>query len=122
MELNKYDYMFLLSNTKFISNKFITWVLNKFNMGAITFGVVVFIDKNLRKDINIILHELVHVQQYINHGFYLFIIIYLYNFFRGWVVTRSFHTAYMCIPFEIEAYNHVDKNFVPIYYEWLKSK
>ena len=116
MELNKSDYIRLLNVTKFISFKPIAWILNKFNMGAITFGTYVFIDKDLRNDADTILHELVHVQQYINHGFSLFLIIYLYNFFKGWIITRSFHSAYMCVPFEIEAYDYEDWDFYLYYY------
>ncbi len=117
MNLNKNDYIRLLNKTHFISFRPITWILNKFNMGAITFGIIVFIDKDLKGSVGTILHELVHVQQYYNYWFVGFIPVYLYHFFRGWIVT-SFHDAYMCVPFEIEAYGYRDGSFERVYNEW----
>lgn len=115
MELNREDYVRLLDRTHFFSIGFVTWILNKFNMGAITFVTIVFIDKKLRDNTDTILHELVHVQQYHNYWFVGFIPVYLYYFFRGWIIT-DFHSAYMCVPFEVEAYDYKDPKFSLYYY------
>ena len=124
MELSKSDYIRLINNTKFVSNKFIDWLLKKFDIGAITFGNYVFITKftkNYWK--TLVLHELIHVQQYINHGFSGFIIIYLFHFCKGLIKYKNWNKAYVNVPFEVEAYEYpMDIIFVSVYDVWLKHE
>ena len=80
-------------------------VLNLFipiNIEAITLGPVVLSRTDLPKEI--VCHERIHYLQYKELFFVGFLMLYLWDFLRGYVVYRSWNIAYQRIRFEQEAY------------------
>jgi len=98
---------------KIIQNKLVDWILNKISnkslkIDGLTIGRLIFIRKNYL-DITLLAHELVHVLQYNQIGFFKFIYKYLkYNNKYG----------YRKNPFEIEAYKKQSSLF---FRSWAKN-
>ncbi len=109
----------------FIENsKIPVWLsyLAPISIGAITLGFLVIgrgeMDEELRR------HETIHFQQYLETGFLGFVLIYLWDYLRGYAKHKDGSLAYRQIRAEIEAY---ENDHDPQYLEdrkrwaWLKS-
>ena len=88
--------------------KFNHWLPRLLGDGAITLYpfILVVCSKELALQDDILSHEMVHIEQVRTLGWLNFYSHYLWYFFKSYVKTWSFYTAYMAIPFEIEAYAH----------------
>ena len=75
------------------------------NIAAITLYPYVFIKSSKEEtSTTLIRHELIHVHQIKEVGIVPFYLIYLWDFFLGLILHRSFQRAYYSIRFEQEAY------------------
>lgn len=90
-------------------------ILKLFNASAITFGNKIYfpkpIDQNDPGTVYLIVHELVHVEQYKKNGMILFLLKYLNELIRNLITYRRFIPAYKNISFEKEAYMKGSKIF-----------
>lgn len=72
---------------------------------GMTLGLFIFLrhDSDRSGTRQLIAHELVHVQQYIELGSRQFLIRYVRDYLREFRRRRNHHQAYLAIPFETEA-------------------
>jgi len=85
--------------------KFNNWIPKILKVGAITFYPWVFI-ANKKEDTatTLITHEMVHVWQVRQHGWFSFYISYCLYWLAGLIRWKSHNVAYREIPFEQDAY------------------
>jgi Domain of unknown function (DUF4157) len=72
-------------------------------VAAMTLGPWILVRRGRDHDAGLIAHELVHVQQWREHGAVLFLARYLAAYLRGRLRGEPHWTAYASIPFEAEA-------------------
>jgi Domain of unknown function (DUF4157) len=72
-------------------------------VAAMTLGRWVLVRRGRDEDVGLMAHELVHVQQWREHGAVLFLARYLSSYVRGRLRGEPHWTAYAAIPFESEA-------------------
>ena len=77
------------------------WLPRAARARAMTFGRTVFWAGAV--DTSLVPHELVHVRQYQEHGFAMFLVRYLTAYFRGRLAGKGHRQAYLDIPFEVQA-------------------
>jgi hypothetical protein len=68
-----------------------------------TLGRWILVRRGREQDAGLIAHELVHVQQWREHGALPFLARYLADYARGRLRGQPHWTAYAAIPFESEA-------------------
>jgi hypothetical protein len=96
---------------KFIPNIFSIFI----PVAAVTIFPFIFIRNGLspRSEKQIINHEKIHIKQYQETFVFPFLIIYLYDFVKGYIKYRDFSIAYYFIRFEQEAYeSDSDENYI----------
>ena len=75
---------------------------------GVTYGRVVFVDPEMfngdpKRLATLVIHELVHVRQFHDHGYFRFSARYLKDYLTGRVGGKSGRQAYLDVPAEIEA-------------------
>lgn len=80
----------------------------KTRASAITLGERVFIRREFFADdghvpLDLIAHEVTHVAQFLRDGFFPFLWLYLRDYLGGRTRGMDDHTAYLAIPYEVEA-------------------
>jgi hypothetical protein len=68
-----------------------------------TLGRFVLVRRGHEHDVGLIAHELVHVEQWREHGVCRFLVDYLRGYVRGRAAGLGHWAAYRAIPFEQEA-------------------
>lgn len=104
----------IVFNRKF-SFKYNHWIfrlpiLKNFG-GIVLFGTVYFKDDYDKIPKSMILHEMTHIEQMKDDGYFLFYFKYIYYHIRGYMKWKNHWDAYWFNPYEIEArYNEEERN------------
>ena len=91
-------------------------------IGAITLGFIVFSRDEMTEQTK--RHETIHFQQFLELGFIGFLVLYLWDWFIGFLKYRNGQIAYYEIRAEREAYdNDDDENYLATRkrWQWLKG-
>ena len=91
-------------------------------IGAITLGFIVFSRDEMTEQTK--RHETIHFQQFLELGFIGFLVLYLWDWFMGFLKYRNGQIAYYEIRAEREAYdNDDDENYLATRkrWQWLKG-
>ena len=79
-------------------------IISPIDIGAITLGFIVFsryeMDEKTKR------HETIHFQQFLETLFIGFLILYFYDWIKGYITYRNAKIAYYMIRAEQEAYNN----------------
>ena len=79
----------------------VSWFMN---VAAITIFPFIFISEDYSEDERMIRHETIHFKQYLELLIIGFVVLYLFDFVRGYRKYKNFKDAYTSIRFEQEAY------------------
>lgn len=92
--------------TKLVFNN---WIPKLLGVGAITIYPWVFI-ANKKEDVQatLVAHEMIHIWQVRQHGWFSFYISYLLYWLAGLIRYKKHKTAYRYIPYEVMAYARQD--------------
>lgn len=101
---------------KIIENSWIPGFLSWFiNIWAITLYPYIICRGKLEEPTRT--HEIIHLYQQRELWIIGFYVLYVWYWLKGLVKTKSFHDAYMTIPFEREAYFNENTKLYPVYRE-----
>lgn len=97
---------------KKLSFKFNHWYPKLVGMGAVTiYPYILIADSAADADIELLRHEMIHVEQIRKMGTAAFYFNYLKQMVTGFVRTGDFNTAYLKNEFEAEAYSRQTEPF-----------
>jgi hypothetical protein len=94
----------------FVENSWLPRILSYISpvsIRAITFGFIVFNRGEVNEQTK--LHETIHFQQFLETLFIGFLILYFYDWIKGYITYKNAEIAYFMIRAEQEAYNN-EKN------------
>jgi hypothetical protein len=98
----------------FVENSIVPVILSKIapiEIGAITLGFIVFARGTLSEQTR--LHETIHFQQFLETLFIPFVLIYFYDYVKGYIILRDGKLAYYNIRAEQEAHvNDSNPNYL----------
>jgi len=80
------------------------WLPKFLKVEGITFNPYIFLAE--KKKERLVNHEMIHIEQYKECGFFGFLSKYVRFWFKDYLKYKSYNTAYMRIPFEKEAYEN----------------
>jgi len=92
-------------------------LISPISIGAITLGFVVFARGEMSDTVK--QHETIHFQQFLETLFLGFLVLYFYDYFRGWLKYKDRRKAYFNIRAEQEAYeNERSQNYLEHRKRW----